>query len=80
MRCSAPTAGLQQLDLADTADLPPPFVERVRKQLASARIPPVKTTPARRVDERKRLVCTSPLPLHLGRSPGALLTWQRRWP
>ncbi|MDO9074101.1 MAG: energy transducer TonB [Rubrivivax sp.] len=33
---------LQQLEVADTEKLPAPFVERVRKQLASARIPPVK--------------------------------------
>lgn len=37
-----PDGLLQQLDVADTDQLPAAFVERVRKQLASARIPPVK--------------------------------------
>lgn len=37
-----PDGRLQQLDVADTEKLPAPFVERVRAQLANARIPPVK--------------------------------------
>lgn len=37
-----PDGKLQQLDVADTEKLPPVFVERVRRQLANARIPPVK--------------------------------------
>lgn len=37
-----PDGRLQQLDVAETEKLPAAFVERVRKQLASARIPPVK--------------------------------------
>jgi hypothetical protein len=37
-----PEGRLDKLDVADAAGLPAPFVERVRKQLASARIPPVK--------------------------------------
>jgi len=37
-----PDGRLQRLEVADTAELPAPFVERVRQQLANARIPPVK--------------------------------------
>lgn len=37
-----PDGSLQQLEVAEAEKLPAPFVERVRRQLASARIPPVQ--------------------------------------